>query len=151
MKEGQTWSMDVMIGTVVFVLGILIFFSVIEKNTDSGGLRELIVEAEKLASVIEASTIDSDNPCTFIIGNKLDKDRLAECGDNYNTTKLLLGTQSDFCIYFVDSQGNIMNLTNITGHRGIGIGDPKITYSIYDENGDVVDIIKCGSNLTVGG
>lgn len=146
-NKSQTWSMDVMIAVVVFILGLFVFFTIIENKSDSGKLRELIVEGEQLANIIEISA-ESDNPCSFIVDNKIDKEKLAECANNYNRTKTLLGAKRDFCIYFEDSKGNIINISFLTGHGGIGFGDPSVTYSIYDEDGDVVDIIKCGANLT---
>ena len=147
-NKSQTWSMDVMIAVVVFIMGLFVFFTIIENKSDSGQLRELIVEGERLANIMEVSG-ESDNPCSFIVENKIDKEKLTKCADNYNITKTLLGAEKDFCIYFEDSKGNIINITSLTDQRGIGFGDPSITYSIYDENGDVVDIIKCGANLTV--
>lgn len=140
--KAQSWSIDIMIGAGIFILGLVIFFYIIEHQSETDKLKELVGEGEKISGVIEGSALEK-NPCTFVIGNKIDEEKLIECVNNYNQTKLLLTSKKDFCIFFEDSEGNIINMSSLIGKKGLGFGLPDTNYTIIDETGKEIGFIPC--------
>jgi len=141
-RKSQSWSIDIMIAAAVFIMGLVVFFYIVENYSRPDKLKELTTEGEKIAGVIQGSSSEG-NLCTFVLGNKIDRDRLIECSKSYNLTKLLLTSKKDFCIYFKDSQGNIINISSLTDKEGLGFGIPGFNYTIIDETGKEIDFVLC--------
>ena len=99
-KNGQTWSIDVIIGVIIFMLIIAVFYAFIssrsEPTVDDLGDDARVIST-KLSSdgVISAGSI-----------NRADIDTL--CDMSYEDVKAQLGITSDFCIYLEDSNGNLI-------------------------------------------
>ncbi|NQV08728.1 hypothetical protein HQ529_02645 [Candidatus Woesearchaeota archaeon] len=142
MKKAQSWSVDIMVAAGVFILGIVLFFYIVERNVGPDKLDELIDEGENIMGVIQGSA-EKDNECSFILGNKVDKERLRGCAANYNRTRILFDSGKDFCIYFKDSQGNVLNVSSITNKTGIGFGAPWVNYTILNETGELFGFLPC--------
>lgn len=144
-KKGQSWAVDIMIGTGIFIFGIILFFYIVEKKSSKDNLSDLLQEIEKMSNSMVVSEISTNNPCAFIVGNKIDKQRLQLCTTDYNYSKVLFGIKNDYCVYFVDSKGNLLNISSITNKQGIGFGSSDIQYTILDENGNPVNVVPCSS------
>ena len=134
--QGQSWSLDIILAFVIFVLIIGIFYTLL--NTNRGVKTEhLQLEANTVANTLDASTgLNS----TFSIMQKgtIDSQRLTLLyNTTYNTLKTQLGIQGDFCIYIVDQYGNLITVNTSKGElNGYGNGNLSI-------NG-----VPCGSILT---
>ena len=144
LKRGQSISGDVMIATSLFIVGVMIFLFIVMSNTETKSLQELVSEAQKISDAVSGSeaTVD-ENMCNFIINNRIDSGKLAKCAENYNISKQVMAVSTDWCIHFEDIEGNIVNISPITGKQGIGLGSPEINFTITDETGLVIGSAQC--------
>ncbi len=142
-SKGQNWGIDILIGAGIFVLGLILFFYIVEKKSNKDNIADLLSELEKMSNSMVASEININNPCAFIVGNKVDKLRLQQCANDYNYSKILFGIKNDYCIYFVDKQGNLLNISSLTNNPGIGIGSSDINYTILDDSGNPTQVLPC--------
>ncbi len=142
-KRAQGWATDVLIGAGIFIVGVMLFFYIVDKKSKTDNAGEILSEANNLAITVATSQSDPNNPCAFIVGNKVDKNKLQQCAQDYPQSKSLLGMKKDFCIYFVDPQGNLLNISSLTNNEGIGLGSSDINYTLIDDNGDPVQVMPC--------
>lgn len=64
---------------------------------------------------------------------------------NYDDIKSSLDIKTDFCIHFEDEDGNLVDISPITGKKGIGVGSSEVKFNIVDELGSVVEIVECST------
>jgi hypothetical protein len=123
--KAQTWSTDIIIAVVLFVLIILGFFYVTNLKSHSEKLRAMTSEAEKIHESL--TTASNKSSLAFIEGSKVNPQKLAELADiSYEELKAQLGIEGgDFCIHFEDENGEILF---IRGNR-VGIGSGKVDIS----------------------
>ncbi len=118
-KRGQSWSIETYIAIAIFLIAIIFFYGLITtKNYNSN----IGVEVEKISK-------------EFMAGKELQDGQLSEqelqsllnmsCDD----LKKRFGTNKEICIYFKDTDGNL--ITNGT-HTVFGIGCPGINISGRD-------------------
>ncbi|MBN1645820.1 hypothetical protein JW868_02155 [Candidatus Woesearchaeota archaeon] len=114
-RKGQTWSIDLIIASVIFVLIITIFYALLSRG---GNDKEKLLgdEAKHISSniMVEAG---GTNPCLFLDGNEIDRNVLSEC---YDPTKIqqfkqAANIKTKFCIYIEDQNGRIISVNNMTG------------------------------------
>ncbi len=142
-KKAQNWATDVLVGAGIFLLGFVIFFYIINQKASTNNLSDLLAEVQKMSNSITTASADPNNPCSFIINNKIDKSKLEQCSLDYSQSKVLLGVTNDYCIYFVDTNGNLINISSITNNSGIGMGSTDINYTILDKDGNPTAVIPC--------
>ena len=131
-KKGQVWSFDILLAAGLFILGFVIFMYVISLDTESERVAKLKYEADVISQKIVSTGYNIDNDAVFVINNKVDRTRFKNLSAiDYDELKSRLGVENDFCIYVVDEQGKIIN---ITGNSTFGIGDPDAK----------IDGIPCG-------
>jgi len=53
-RKAQNWGMDVMIGIGIFVLGLGLFFYIVDKKSDDDNVSELLRETEKMSQAMVA-------------------------------------------------------------------------------------------------
>ncbi|MBN1157681.1 hypothetical protein JXA85_08745 [Candidatus Woesearchaeota archaeon] len=116
-KRSQTISTDVVVAIVLFMIAFVFFFQIISKqSTSSASLRR---ESEMLP--VRLTNPGPDRPAAFIVENKVDKSRLKEvAGKNYSELKEELNLKHEFCLYFEDEQGNLIDISKDTGRSCIG-------------------------------
>ena len=110
MKKSQAWSMDIMLAIVIFIGTILIFYSVLTRNTGSSEdeLKEDAIRLEETLNITQnISQIEE------LLNEK------------YPELKKELRIDSDFCIFLEDEEGNIIYLRQGTA----GVGSDKISIS----------------------
>ncbi len=118
MKKAQTASFDAIIAVALFVIALIFFFTFSSGDTYRKGVENLDAESGKLASSISGRQNESGS---FITGTKVDEEKLADVSNmSYQQLKDFFGLGADFCIYFEDSEGNIVN---VSGNK-TGIGSP---------------------------
>ena len=138
-KKAQTWSVDLIIGVVIFLLLIVIIYSLIVSSPQNEN--KLRTEADTIYNKLEAQRNPESSLPTFIKGNTLSLEDLALLSDEaqytYEKIKAELGIAGDFCIVLVDRYGGIMNVSS--ERTAIGSGS-DLTIG-YDESGTP---ILCG-------
>ncbi|MBS1266592.1 MAG: hypothetical protein MAG795_00559 [Candidatus Woesearchaeota archaeon] len=144
-SKSQTWSIDVLLAATLFVAGIVIFFYVLSYSGDSDTVKELESESESIPEKVIAVDEKSATTTSFVIGNKVDEDKLNSITNKtYEQVKSEIGIFSDFCIHFEDENGNLINIGNDSANPRYSIGDPKLNFTIIDENGQQI-VIPCGT------
>ncbi len=114
-KKGQIWSVDTLIAFIIFLSAVAFFMIYFSGTQDSSVQTKQ--DAEFIPQVLSADA----GGIPLIKSNTIDKDTLRTLVTmNYTQLKALLGVQSDFCIYFVDKNGNLINLTEELGPAAVG-------------------------------
>ena len=133
-RKAQTWSLDAMISVMVFIIGLVILLYFLFFSSSSGILEQLKTESEiiplKITSAKSDTQIDS---LAFIIDGKVDSARLKQLAEmNYTQLKAKMGVKNEFCIYFEDKDGNLVNISAEIGKSNVmGIGNPEFSISEY--------------------
>lgn len=132
MQRGQAWSMDLVIGVLIFLVAIGSIYSLLnsQKGTDSAPLR---IESEVIANVITSNA--SNQMLQVTDANQLDMVRLGKLAqdskDNYEGLKKQLGIENEFCIYLQDEEGNLIYITDpdapTVKYAGVGSGSDDLT------------------------
>ena len=101
-KQAQAFSTEVIAALVVFIIAIVFFYGLIAIKTTDITLKR---EAEKVSNKIPTIDFFEDQEVT-----SLELKNLTEM--DYRDLKTLLGTDAEVCIYFKDSEGNLITLPN---------------------------------------
>ena len=120
MKKGQSWSFDIALAVVIFILTAITFFAF--SNSDES--RKLgVVQTESEYLLQSAKTENS--PLQIVDNQEVDTQKLSQLASaDYDELKKQAGIQNDFCIFFEDENGNVIPINNQNG-----IGSSKITIS----------------------
>jgi hypothetical protein len=129
MERGQVWSVDVLLGVVIFVSVILIFY-VTMSNRQKVDVKELQVETNSLKAELE-----KNGELGFIDNGAVNETKLLSflqnVSYNYTAVKDKLGIKGDFCIFYADADGN---LVPIGPNKQVGVGSGDISISNYPCN-----------------
>ncbi|MAG39186.1 hypothetical protein CMO90_03805 [Candidatus Woesearchaeota archaeon] len=121
-KKGQVWSIDLIVGLLIFVLVIVIFYSLLGENKESK-----IVSYTKSADITTERLFDEglvdENTGEF---NETIFSELSEM--NYDELKESLGISGDFCLFIetTDDPPKLLMINNLTG-----LGSSDFTISGY--------------------
>ena len=118
-KRGQTWSIETYVAIAVFLIAIIFFYGITTAKTYRTNID---VEVEKVGRSLMNSEELRDSQ---ISETELQMLLNMTCDD----LKSRYGTNREICIYFKDSDGNL--ITNGT-HTVFGIGCPGINISGRD-------------------
>ena len=131
-RKGQTYSMDIIIGVVIFMLLITVFLSLLLLNSDRDDDLRRQVEVLFL-SLDEAGTTESS--VRIFNGNQVNMSQIENLFQrDYGEVKQELGIRDDFCIVFVDSSGGLI---------GVNVGG-EIKHSFGHDSIFVSENIRCG-------
>lgn len=126
-KRGQSWSMDLVIGVVIFGFIAVIFYSLLTVQE-----RPSVQQLQGQAQTVEQKLTQDVGPCggPVIENQSISQDKL-QCLYNLNSTALkqALNTQGNLCIYIEDPNGSVLVVQNDTGAMRIAIGDPQLSVS----------------------
>ncbi len=123
--KAQSWSFDLILAFVVFILVIGILYALLSsKKTDK--VSELELGVSTLSSNIDSETaLNTETP--IITKGAINADALEALyeknASDYDALKEQLGLRGDFCIYIVDQNEFIIPVNNKTG---FGKGDIQI-------------------------
>jgi Tfp pilus assembly protein PilO len=121
--KGQAWSIDLVIGVLIFLLVIGLFYVLLIRNFDED-TSELEIASETIATKL----VDEEGG--IISENQVNKDQLKALADKkYDDLKKELEIGTDFCIFLEDEEGNVINITDSSGNSFVGIGSSKINIS----------------------
>ncbi len=127
-KTAQTWAADVLFAAGLFLVAFVVFFYILTISSESTSTEALKEQGASLSRLILSGT--SNSTITFVSDNAVVIERLKQLANlSYKQIKALTGAKHDFCIYFEDSSGNLINLSQVTGSGAVGIGSPNATVS----------------------
>lgn len=135
MRKGQVWSIDVLLAVVIFVSVILIFYvTMVPKQKPQ--MKDLEAESEGLKLELE-----KNYDIGFLVNDQVNDTRFRafvhNATTNYTDLKKKLGVKGEFCLFFEDSEGNIVPIDNTTASL-VGVGNSSIIIA-----GD-----NCGTQIT---
>lgn len=117
MKNAQSWSIDLIIAVIIFMLVIAIFYAILNSRS------EPTIETLEDDSRIALATLSEQ----LIVNGVINEDKFEEfCLKSYEQVKSDLKIENDFCFYLEDKDGNIISCNN--GKVGIG-NEQDITIS----------------------
>jgi len=124
-KKGQAWSLDLIIGVVLFLLILVVVYSLLSsKPTQNNELRS---DADKIFTKMDAINNPSQNLPKVIQGNSLSEVELAKLyGLSYDELKAGMGVTGEFCIVVVDDFDSIIEINNsysVGSGEDLSIGD----------------------------
>ena len=118
MKKSQSWSIDIALAAIIFIVAFFVFYSLLNANTNA--------KASNLkdeAYVVVNQITNEDSLVNVVDGNEVSVNKLNELKDmGYDELKKRLRVDGDFCIYMEDSDGNVILIDNTYS----GIGAPTI-------------------------
>ena len=123
--RAQTWSLDVMIAVLAFLIGFALFFYILGTQLN-GSTADLEQEADTLLDNIRSSDDD-----TFIKDSAVVVEGLLAVREEYVRKKEELGLNNDFCIYLVDESGFVVTIP-AEGEPIYGVGQDDGTVSGVD-------------------
>lgn len=139
--KGQAFSMDLVIGVLIFMLALGIIYSLLAKGTgdESATLR---IESEVIAERLTSSSGIAQQ-------NQLQMEGLAAVAQSaeidYDALREQLGVQGEFCIYLTDENGNLVYIQDPATNKkypGVGSSNGDITLTQWD--------IPCGKACDSG-
>lgn len=120
-QKAQSWSVDIMMAVVLFIGAFMLFYLFI--YGDSG---DNAAQLSKEASVIISQVSSDESPVKVVDGNELNASKISQLRNmSYDELKRSLRAENDFCIYFEDENGNIVQINDSYN----GVGSPDINVS----------------------
>ncbi len=117
-KKAQTWSVDLVLGVVIFLLIVVIIYSLIASNPSNK--TELRDDADKIYLYLNENE-NSKDISNLINGSEISEDELIELYNmDYDELKAKLGITSDFCIVLISDNNAIVT---VDGKHSIGNGE----------------------------
>jgi len=134
--RAQSWSLDIILAFVIFVLIIGIFYTLL--NSGKGKNTEYLqLEANAISNNLDQST-GMNSTLSIMQKGTIDKSKLQILfNSSYYPIKNQFGIRGEFCIYIVDQYGKLVAIDTEKGPLN-GFGNGNITI-----NGQ-----PCGSILT---
>jgi len=122
MRRGQAWSLDVTVAIILFlVLLVAVVFLSISLSSRAS------VKEFKTKGEIIFKFFSEDDEFRILDEKQIDIDQLySAIGDNYSDIKSKVGIPEDFCVYFVDNDGNLVYMDEARTIPGIGSGRIQI-------------------------
>lgn len=119
-KRGQTWSFDLIVAVVIFVVVVGVFYTILNRSDEKViDTQALETDAKSISQQLNCDVTPIHPPC-FIEGGEINQTKLeAVASLSYSQLKQLLGTSEDFCIYLLDEQDRIIPVNGSIP----GIGD----------------------------
>lgn len=122
MRRAQSWSIDVIIGVIIFMMIVAIFYAFL------GAQSQASVEDLKADADTTSEKISGD--LGILSNGEFDQRALEElCNRPYSEVKALLGIENDVCIFLEDENGNIIPC-GTNNKSGIGNGDISLGESL---------------------
>ncbi|MGV8168455.1 MAG: hypothetical protein ACP5N3_00195 [Candidatus Nanoarchaeia archaeon] len=124
-KKAQTWSIDLVLGVIIFLLVIIIIYALlVSKPASNDQLRD---DGDKIYSKLDSKSSGEDGVPNIVQGNSLSAEELENLyKEDYDTLKTKLGITNDFCIIVVTDNNEIINTaegSSMGNGKDIEIGD----------------------------
>lgn len=125
--KSQIVSIDTLIATVIFIAaitGLLVYISATSEKSKMDSIKK---EADLIPKVIITA---NRSDLSIMSMNRVDTGKLTQLSDKtYDDVKSELGLKYDFCVYFEDRNGDVVNLTRVIGRNEVGIGSSEASIS----------------------
>lgn len=126
-RQGQTWSFDLLIAVVLFVIIVAVFYAFLAQNSSDDATEKLQSGAKTIGYNLNCD-LSSSQHCV-IDNNQINNAKLQTLWDNYQNAgyeelQKELNIQGDFCIYFRDQQGFLVPIELEDNITITGIGNP---------------------------
>jgi hypothetical protein len=139
--QGQSWSLDIILAFVIFVLIIGIFYALLSNDKEGDKTQSLMLESNTVISNLDATNGQNSN-LTIISKGSIDEDKLEDLyNSDYDTLKRELGIKGDFCIYVVRQDGTLVTITENKSGQNITVGG-------FGNGNFSVNNAPCGYNVT---
>lgn len=111
-KKAQTWSVDLVLGVVIFLLIVVIIYSLIASRPSKE--TQLRDDADKIYLYLNENENNKDIP-HLINGSAISEAELTKLyNTSYEQLKAELGITSDFCIVVISDNNAIVSVGNKT-------------------------------------
>jgi hypothetical protein len=131
--KAQIFSLDTIIGVVIFLVVFTVFFAILTKNTQQDTTARLNEEAQILLNRLttQINSLNADRNIVIVKSGRVIEERIDTLMHlNYDELKASLGIQGDFCIFLEDKDGKVINISDIIERDDVvGIGYDKINIS----------------------
>ena len=124
-KKGQTISLDLIIGVVLFLTIVVVLYAVFQANSDEE--RSLKNQGDRIEALLDSQvTPNRINPPQVSDGIELSENNLqALFAMDYEDVKQELGLTDDFCLVVVDDTGGLVDI----GSEDFGFGNGEVSIS----------------------
>lgn len=145
-SKSQAWFMDFAIALLLFTFTLAVYFSYTNnfQNKEKGNLDDMLQDAKSISSSLALSGYpnDWDNVTAIRIGiadeQKINTTKLKTFKKmSYNSTKKKFAATYDYFVFFVNEQGEVLNVNGVcgTGFPFLNITyKTKSAYYYSDEN-----------------
>ncbi len=127
-KKAQTWSFDLIVAVVLFIVVVALFYSFLSSRNDvDATTTSLESGVAQVANLINCDTSSNQDIC-FITRSRVENAKLTTLTQqDYQIIRDALGVRGDFCIFIRDGNGAIryLNLDNLSSY---GSGDLALVY-----------------------
>ena len=130
-KKGQAWSIDIVIGVILFLVIIVVVYTLVA--TSPLGNMELRRDAEIINAKLDRTRTTDPNIPSLFSGNMILAQNIEDLlNEDYEELRLKLGIKGDFCIVITYMHGGIYNLSP--------------THTSYGNPADTIKIGRTGSD-----
>jgi hypothetical protein len=134
--QGQSWSLDIILAFVIFMLIVGIFYTLLSNNKKTT-IEDVQLEATTLSGALDTSS-GVGSKLSIIEDGSINKDKIKTLYDaDYEKLKDQFGIKGDFCIYMVDQYGNLVVINTTDGLKN-GFGNGNLT----------INDVPCGSRVS---
>lgn len=132
-KRGQTWSFDLVIAVILFIVVVAVFYAFLANRNSADGAQEQQDYAKAISTQLVCDAAES-SPYCFIEQGDVIEDKLTNLPSfNYDDIRSDMGIQGDFCVYMVvvDESGveRIVPFDDGTGNQYAGVGSDEFELS----------------------
>ena len=112
--KAQTWSIDIVLGILLFLSAFFIFYSLLNQNFDTKA-NNLKQDASSVINEVSSG----DSLSRIVDNNEVNISKINILKNiSYDELKSRFRIEGDFCIYMEDDQGNIVLINN--SYKSIG-------------------------------
>lgn len=153
-KKAQSWYGDFMVAIALFSITMVIYYQYASSVSveNKSAIKDLLLDAKAISS----SLIEEGYPANWSASNvnrigltdgnyRLSQSKINSFASlDYSRSKFLLGTSSDYFVFFEDKYGNAPRL-----NETCGIGSPYVSIEIANITGQwAVGNAKCLINIS---
>jgi len=123
-KKAQTWSVDLIVGVVIFLLVVVAMYAILTK--DSNDDLELRSQIDAVAAGFDTKNNGTTNVPGILNDEEIDVNAIKELyaqGASYGEIKKRLGITSEFCIMILDDTGGIIEINDSAGDSRLSFGN----------------------------
>lgn len=135
--KAQTWSFDLIIAVVLFVVVVGLFYSFLSADTFTDSTSQLEAGANNIINALNCDLASTD-VCVLEKG-QIQETKLDDLtAKDYADIKKELGVTGEFCIYLRDPDGSLVEMPNSKSSIG------KNTTALFSNSGVT---IYCGEDM----